>query len=117
VRKVILDTCTLDIHDCRYPRCVEQRDQSRVALTAENVGNLHLGPLADNVRADDNLSLQARDVIKLRLNTGSAWNECGFSSRRCSTGGFDIIQKICLVRAYEQEALIRMDGGRTGFYV
>jgi hypothetical protein len=67
------------IHDCRYPRCVEQRDQSRseVALP-ESVGNLHLGPSPImTVRADDNLSLQARDVIKLRLNTGSAWNEYG----------------------------------------
>jgi hypothetical protein len=62
------------------------------------------------VRADDNLSLQARDVIKLRLNTGSAWNELFVESGALLLNGhdIDIIPKMyCLVRTYEQEALIR----------
>jgi hypothetical protein len=83
--KVILDTCTLDASTTVGTLAVSNNVISlgaKVALTAESVGNLHLGPSPTmSVRADDNLSLQARDVIKLRLNTGSAWNEYGFSSR------------------------------------
>jgi hypothetical protein len=72
------------------------------------------------VRADDNLSLQARDVIKLRLNTGSCLERILFvESGALLLNGhdIDIIPKMyCLVRDLRAGSVDSMDGGGPTLY-
>lgn len=80
-----LETCTLDASTDPAVLAISNAAMSLggdVTMTAESSGNLLLGPSPDvTVRTDATLTLQSEDAVKLRLKSGSQWNEYGFTSR------------------------------------